>query len=102
MRILHGEEGKGRFRALALGRVTEWSVTSKNASGNLVRYQIAMIKDSARMFRVSDPIPVNGSSKAFVEVTIAEPYKEWQDFRTHLFTPGTFNLMRYTLVLAVM
>src|SRR4051812_12389935 len=26
-RLLHGEEGKGRFRALALGRVVDWHVT---------------------------------------------------------------------------
>jgi len=36
-RMLHGEEGKGRFRALALGRVSEWNVTARNAANQLVR-----------------------------------------------------------------
>ena len=54
-RMLHGEEGKGRFRALALGRVAEWTVTAPNSTGQLMRYRITMIKDSARTFRVTDP-----------------------------------------------
>jgi len=37
-RVLHGEEGKGRFRAMALGRVAEWSITARNAAKQLVRY----------------------------------------------------------------
>lgn len=82
-RVLHGEEGKGRFRALALGRVAEWSVTAKNAGGQRVRYLVTMIKDSARTFRISDPEPVDDDCKIGVEVTISEPYKDW-----NLETPG--------------
>src|SRR5882724_3031661 len=52
-RVLHGEEGKGRFRALALGRVAEWLVTVPNGAKQLVRYRITVIKDSARQFKVS-------------------------------------------------
>jgi len=48
-RMLHGEEGNGRFRALALGRVVEWNVTAANASSQVVRYHITMIKDSAHV-----------------------------------------------------
>lgn len=82
-RVLHGEEGKGRFRALALGRVAEWSVTAKNSSDQRVRYRITMIKDSARTFRITDPEPVDDDCKIGVEVTISEPYKDW-----NLETPG--------------
>jgi Histidine kinase-, DNA gyrase B-, and HSP90-like ATPase len=82
-RVLHGEEGKGRFRALALGRVAEWSITAPNSSGERVRYRITMIKDSARTFRVSPPVPVDDDCKIGVEVTISELYKEW-----NLETPG--------------
>ena len=32
-RILHGEEGKGRFRALALGRVVDWQITTPRGNG---------------------------------------------------------------------
>jgi hypothetical protein len=47
-RLLHGEEGKGRFRALALGRVAEWNIAARNSADQLVRYHITLIKDSAR------------------------------------------------------
>jgi hypothetical protein len=82
-RVLHGEEGKGRFRALALGRVAEWSVTARNSSDQRMRYRITMIKDSARTFRITDPEPVDEDCKIGVEVTISEPYRDW-----NLETPG--------------
>jgi len=77
MRMLHGEEGKGRFRALALGRVAEWSITVRNASNQIVRYHITVIKDSARTFRLSEPTPVEDDSETGVEVTVSELYKDW-------------------------
>ncbi len=76
-RILHGEEGKGRFRALALGRVAEWNVTAIGASGGPVRYHVMMIKDSARTFRLSQPVPVSDNAQIGVEVTVSELYKDW-------------------------
>ena len=76
-RILHGEEGKGRFRALALGRVAEWSVTAPDASGQLMRYRITMVKDSAKIFRLSKPEPADEGTEIGVEVTVSEPYKQW-------------------------
>ena len=79
-RMLHGEEGKGRFRALALGRVAEWSITAPQGSGSLFRYRVTVIKDTARTFRVSDSESVDGVGGSGVEVTITEPHKAW-DFK---------------------
>jgi hypothetical protein len=76
-RMLHGEEGKGRFRALALGRVAEWVVTARNSSGQLLRYHITMVKDSARTFRLTKPEPVEPGIPIGVEVTVSELYKDW-------------------------
>jgi hypothetical protein len=76
-RMLHGEEGKGRFRALALGRVAEWAVTVRNGAGILMRYRISMIKDSARTFRLSAPELAQEGTQAGIEVTISELFKEW-------------------------
>jgi hypothetical protein len=76
-RMLHGEEGKGRFRALALGRVAQWCVTSADATGKLVSFKMTMIKDNARSVRITDPEPADSESAPGVEVTITEPYKEW-------------------------
>jgi hypothetical protein len=77
-RRLHGEEGKGRFRALALGRVATWLVTAPDERTQLVRYSITVIKDRAKEFKVTSALPVNGDAKAGVEVTISEPYKQWR------------------------
>src|SRR5262245_12356426 len=42
-RILHGKEGRGRFRAFALGRVVDWYV-SYAANDTLRTYRISMVK----------------------------------------------------------
>jgi hypothetical protein len=65
-RILHGEEGKGRFRTLALGRVAEWNVTVPSAadpSAALVTYTITIVRDSSRHATISDVRPAPGSAK---------------------------------------
>ncbi len=80
-RILHGEEGKGRFRALALGRVAEWKVTvpsSADANSALETYIVTIIRDRPRQATISDPRPATGSSKRGVEVVISEVFKQWQ------------------------
>jgi len=77
-RILHGEEGKGRFRALALGRVAEWHITSRNRAGEMVQYRITIIKDNARNVRITEPVPAPAGSVSGVEVCIREPYKDWE------------------------
>lgn len=78
MRVLHGKEGKGRFRALALGRVAEWSVTSRNEAKQLVRYKMTVIKDSAKEFRLTPATVVDGDASTGIEVTISEPSKQWR------------------------
>jgi hypothetical protein len=77
-RLLHGEEGKGRFRALALGRVAEWLVTAPNESKQRVRYKITVIKDRAREFKLSAATAVDDTAKTGIEVTISEPFKQWK------------------------
>jgi Histidine kinase-, DNA gyrase B-, and HSP90-like ATPase len=93
-RVLHGEEGKGRLRALALGRVVEWLITTRNASGIPVRYRITMVKDSARTFSVTETEIADEESKIGVEVTISEPYKDW-----HFETPGLLQELNETYAL---
>ncbi|MGB6861461.1 MAG: hypothetical protein WBE32_11065, partial [Pseudolabrys sp.] len=39
-RFLHGKEGKGRFKALALGRVVDWTVTYRRDDETL-QYKIS-------------------------------------------------------------
>jgi len=51
-RALHGKEGKGRFKALALGRVVDWVVTYRT-SGELRNYTITMLADDPKDVRIA-------------------------------------------------
>jgi hypothetical protein len=77
-RMLHGKEGRGRFRALALGRVAEWNVIAPSPDGNNVQYKITLIIDSARSVRIGKPHSLPPNAQTGVEVKIIEPYKDWQ------------------------
>jgi hypothetical protein len=56
-RILHGKEGRGRFRAFALGRAVDWHVCYAT-NGSLSAYRIAMIKDHMKRVEIDDEVPV--------------------------------------------
>jgi hypothetical protein len=70
-RILHGKEGRGRFRAFSLGRVTDWDVRYLGTDG-LRQYRISMMKDRLRRVEISDERPVTGKQAPGVTVTISE------------------------------
>jgi hypothetical protein len=75
-RMLHGQEGKGRFKALALGRVSDWQVTYAN-KGKLFRYTITLIRDDLVDVRISDPIQVRAATTG-VEVRVSELHKDYR------------------------
>jgi hypothetical protein len=80
-RVLHGEEGKGRFRALALGRVVDWHITSADGGtpdAPLVRYTITIVRDRPRQTTISDPVPAPEGAVPGAEVVISELFKQWQ------------------------
>jgi len=60
-RMLHGYEGRGRFKAFALGRVTDWQVTYKTDAGSLRRYTIGMIGENIREVRISEEKDISAS-----------------------------------------
>jgi len=70
-RFLHGREGKGRFKALALGRVADWTVKYRQG-GKLLQYTISVIRDDLIDVRVSAPMEAGPSDEAGVEVRITE------------------------------
>jgi len=76
-RILHGEEGKGRFRALALGRVADWIVTTP-LTGALQHFTISILRDSPRRVTISDTGPAPADAGTGVTVRITEPQKQWR------------------------
>jgi Histidine kinase-, DNA gyrase B-, and HSP90-like ATPase len=69
-RILHGKEGKGRFRAFALGRYVEWQVCY-GPSSDKRRYKILMDKDHLRQVQVEDEISAPKTPRG-VTVRISE------------------------------
>lgn len=75
-RMLHGEEGKGRLRALALGRVAEWIVTVPDELSQLVVFRIVLIKDELRRVRISAPGPASADAHPGVKVRITELHKQ--------------------------
>jgi Histidine kinase-, DNA gyrase B-, and HSP90-like ATPase len=76
-RILHGEEGKGRFRALALGRVVDWIVTTPLA-GRLQRFTISILRDNPRRVTIGDSGPAPAGAAKGVTVRITEPQRQWR------------------------
>src|SRR5436190_10667735 len=65
-RILHGSEGKGRFKALALGRVSDWTVTYRH-DDKFLRYTISVIRDNLVDVRVSAPEEIETAVETGVE-----------------------------------
>jgi hypothetical protein len=70
-RILHGKEGRGRFRAFALGRVVDWDVRYA-ADGQLRAYRIAMVKDHLKRVEVGDEAVAPSGQRRGVTVTVSE------------------------------
>jgi hypothetical protein len=80
-RTLHGEEGKGRFRALALGRVVDWHISvpsTADPAAPLIEYTITIIRDRPRQAIVSDFRRTDDSRRRGVEVVVSELFKQWQ------------------------
>ena len=75
-RMLHGKEGKGRFKALALGRVADWEVVYYTGDER-VRYTITLIRDNLIDVRVTEPVVAEGMT-AGVEVRVSELHREFR------------------------
>jgi Histidine kinase-, DNA gyrase B-, and HSP90-like ATPase len=58
-RMIHGHEGRGRFKAFALGRVADWHVTYMRDDGSLYAYDTTILEYSIQNVRVSDEKPVS-------------------------------------------
>ena len=78
-RFLHGQEGRGRFKAFALGNAAEWAVVYCR-EGKCWSYTINMTALDIRHVNVSDEVQVNGNAQSGVTLTIREPNKEFRTF----------------------
>jgi len=69
-RALHGQEGKGRYKAFALGRVSEWVITYRQ-DREFRRYTVTVLADNLLDIRVS-PESIVEADESGVEVRISE------------------------------
>lgn len=76
-RMLHGYEGRGRFKVFALGRVADWRVTYRTDAGELRAYDITMLEDNIREVRISDEEAVE-TEGAGVEIEVSELHHEYR------------------------
>jgi hypothetical protein len=75
-RFLHGRDGKGRLKALALGRVADWSVVYRAGTGDLRAYSISIVGDDIRDVRLSEEKPAEPDARPGVTVRISELYSQ--------------------------
>jgi hypothetical protein len=69
-RMLHGQEGRGRFRAFALGGVVDWQVVYPTADG-FSSYTISILESDIDHVRISDEVSVSGENSG-VTVVVSE------------------------------
>jgi hypothetical protein len=78
-RFLHGQEGRGRFKAFALGRVAEWAVVYER-DAKLWAYVIKMTSNDMRHVSISEERPAPERAQRGVTLTVAEPLKDYRIF----------------------
>ena len=79
-RIHHGKEGRGRFRAFALGRVVDWDVCAVDA-GVTQRYRISMVKDRLRKVEIGECAHVESGTPLGITVTVSELERDFRSLR---------------------
>jgi hypothetical protein len=76
-RHLHGKEGRGRLRSLAIARVAEWEVVGKTTAGDLEEFTITIIRDDIRNAHISPPRP-SEQTRAGTTVRLSELDRNWE------------------------
>lgn len=76
-RMLHGYEGRGRFKVFALGNVADWRVTYRTDAGDLRAYDITILADNIREVRVTDEESVDAGNTG-VEIEVSELHREYR------------------------
>ena len=93
-RYLHGQDGRGRFKAFALGRVAIWHVTYEKES-ELWNYSVTMnLSDIGRVV-ISDESLVGGENRRGVTLTISDLHKDYRTFTSEA------GLQQFTEVFAL-
>lgn len=70
-RQLHGQEGRGRFKAFALGRAVDWQCTYAR-DGRLFRYDITILESDIRHVRIGEEVEAPGTTPTGVTVIVSD------------------------------
>ena len=70
---LHGQNGKGRFKAFSLGSHVEWQTTYKKQNGLVSQYSIIGNDNNLQEFKATDPITPQVKTSG-TRVIISNPY----------------------------
>lgn len=76
-RTLHGQEGQGRFKAFALGRIAEWHVRYKK-NDQIMTYLIRGMANMPNKFTLTAEKPCEDSTTTGVTLIISEPLKNFK------------------------
>lgn len=80
-RSLHGREGRGRFKAIALGRVADWNVTYEDALTKEHRsFSLGLIASRPKEIAITDERTAS-VPKTGVEVVITEPHQDYRSLQ---------------------
>ncbi|MEC9356542.1 MAG: ATP-binding protein [Pseudomonadota bacterium] len=76
-RYLHGQDGRGRFKAFALGRVADWKVAYKKGS-EIWTFTIHMTASDPTKVIISDESRAGTDAAIGVTLRITEPHKDYR------------------------
>lgn len=78
-RMLHGQEGRGRFKAFALGAVVDWTVIYENG-GTPSKYEITILERDISRVRISEEEPLPGGAPGVI-VTLSEIKRQFSSLK---------------------
>lgn len=76
-RNLHGQEGRGRFKAFAIGTHADWEVVYER-DGKLWSYTISMSSNDIRNVAISDEVEAKPGTERGVTLGITNPLKDFR------------------------
>ena len=78
-RMLHGQEGRGRFKAFALGGVVNWTVIYDNGGGPF-KFETTILKREISRVRISDEEELEGGVPGVI-VTLSEMKQQFSSLK---------------------
>lgn len=78
-RFLHGQEGRGRFKAFAIGTHAQWDVVYAR-DGKRWGYSIIMATSDVKRVRATHETEVDVAMPTGVKLTISDPRKDFRSF----------------------